>query len=405
MYRNIQKEGAVLKEQSFILPLMPDLRAVTEQNNATLERMFKGRIKGRFLIDIKEQVMKNLGLGNLMKYYDFRWSDEMMITGIGEAAEYDICRMIVGIHRAHSIFLSDDEMRKNERSRRYRKQIVSETIEKIRLRFYGSVYFRRNMLFHGEEFLYYPLPYELFAITSKMSELLLDGNVIHCWQLYYGVIYNGLSALSLLEGNLLGTAYPLCRGAIEMYIKLLILNTRTEFYDWYERFRTFEVQYSCSQAYPEEFSELFEKRERQDSKAKVDYLHFGWVDFIDGYHKTVRKFPYSIYGIITFLKDRNKDRILELERLEHFYKSCHAYTHGSIQIAKYPVLHYFEISLMLYFIIRETFILLCNEKNVETMVEGQDVIAMIDRDFNILHDQYKIRSTERFERYYNFGSL
>ena len=103
---------------------MPDLQTVAEQNNDALKRVFKGRIKGCFLIDIKDQVLKNLGLERLMKYYDFRWSDERMITGIGEAAEYDICRMIVGIHRAHSIFLSDDEIRKNERSRRYKQQCI-----------------------------------------------------------------------------------------------------------------------------------------------------------------------------------------------------------------------------------------------------------------------------------------
>lgn len=58
--------------------------------------------------------MKVLGLESLLKYYDFCWSDERMITGIGEAAEYDICRMIVGVHRAHSIFLLDGEIRKFE---------------------------------------------------------------------------------------------------------------------------------------------------------------------------------------------------------------------------------------------------------------------------------------------------
>lgn len=120
-----------MKEQNYIgLPFMPDVRAIAEQNNVALERVFKGRIKGRFLIDIKDQVMKDLGLESLLKYYDFRWSDERMITGIGEAAEYDICRMIVGIHRAHSVFLSDDEIWKNERSRRYRQQLVLETMEK-----------------------------------------------------------------------------------------------------------------------------------------------------------------------------------------------------------------------------------------------------------------------------------
>lgn len=75
-----------MKEQNYIgLPFMPDVRAIAEQNNVALERVFKGRIKGRFLIDIKDQVMKDLGLESLLKYYDFRWSDERMITGIGEA--------------------------------------------------------------------------------------------------------------------------------------------------------------------------------------------------------------------------------------------------------------------------------------------------------------------------------
>ena len=393
-----------MKGQGFPgLPFMPALQAVAEQNNDALKRVFKGRIKGCFLIDIKDQVLKNLGLERLMKYYDFRWSDERMITGIGEAAEYDICRMIVGIHRAHSIFLSDDEIRKSERSRRYKQQLVSETIEKIKLRFYGSVYFRKNTLFHGEEFLYYPLPYELFAMSTKMGQMLMDGQILCCGQLYYGVIYNGYSALSLLEGNLLGTAYPLCRGTIEMYLKLLILNTRTEFYDGYEKFRMFEVEYSCHQTYPKEFNALFEKRVCQDSKVRADYLHFGWVDFIDKYHKIAKKFPYSVYGIITFLKAKNEDRIWELELLEDFYKSCHAYTHGSIQTAKYPLLHYFEISIMLYYVMRGTFLLMCKEKGVEALIDENDVISMVDRDFEVLYEQYKIRSTEMFELARNEG--
>ncbi len=76
-----------MKEQGFRgLSFMPDLRAVAEQNNEALKRVFKGRIKGYFLIDIKDQVMKDLGLNNFVKYYNFRWSDEMMITGIGEVA-------------------------------------------------------------------------------------------------------------------------------------------------------------------------------------------------------------------------------------------------------------------------------------------------------------------------------
>ena len=106
----------------------------------------------------------------------------------------------------------------------------------------------------------------------------------------------------------------------------------------------------------------YSKGDRREihAKNKVDYLHFGWVDFINGYHDVVKKFPYSVYGIITYLKNKKICKISELEELEHFYKSCHIYTHGNTQIVKYPILHYFEISIMLYYIIRNTFLLLCD---------------------------------------------
>lgn len=393
-----------MKEQGFFnFPFMFDPEVIAEQNNIALKHMFQGRIKGYFLIDVKDQVMKALGFDDLIKYYDFRWAEEKSLTGIGGAAEYDICRIIVGIHKAKSIFLSKDEIRKNEKSKKYKKQLIVETIEKIRMRSYGSVCFRTKTLFLGEEFLYYPLPYELFVMSVKMNELLTDGHVSDCYQLYYGVIYNSISALSLLEDNLFGTAYPLCRGAIEMYLKLLILAPRSEFCTQYEKFREYEVEYSCRRAYPEEFNTLFKERICGVSKAKADFLHFGWVDYIDGYHKVVKKSPYSVYGIITFLKDENEDKNLGVECLANLYKSCHAYTHGSIQTARYPVLHYFEISIMLYLVIRQTFLLLCKEKEVEPMIDGQDIISMIDRDFDILYDQYLNRSTENFDRYYNLG--
>lgn len=383
------------------LSVTTDVRRLAEQNNDALQRVFAQRIHGWFLIDIKEQVMKALGLHDLTKYYDFYWSDMRMITGIGEAPEYDICRMIVGIHRAYSIFLTDDEIRRKEKSRKYKKQLVDETIEKIMLRLYGSVYFRKTILFQGEEFLYYPLPYELFAMTARMSEILVKSKNAGCGQLYYGVIYNVTSALFLLEDNLLGTAYPLCRGAIEMYLKLLILSDQPEAYTEYENFRMFEVSRSCKGGYPEEFNKLFDKRMCKNVKAKADYLHFGWVDSIEEYHCIAKESPYYVYGMFHFLGGKVQERKCELEQLEELYKWCHAYTHGSVQTAKYPILHYFEITIMLYHIIRGTFLMLCAEKNMEITVNGQDIIAMIDRDFDVLYEQYKNRSTENFERYYH----
>lgn len=385
---------------------MFNLQEIAKKSDAALKSVFSQKIRGDFLFDIKKGVLEELGWIDLLTYYDLTHSYEKMITGLGEAFEYDICRMIVGIHRSHSIFLSDNKVRKNERSKKYKRQLISETVEKIKIRSYGSVHFRKKTLLRGEEFLYYPLPYELFVLSMKMSNMLvMDDSIPNCIQLYHGVVYNSISALTLLENNLFGTAYPLCRGAIEMYFKLLIMVSEKELYTRYEMFRLFEIEFSCNQLYPKEFNTLFEKRINKNVKAKADYIHFGWVDNIDGYHKVVKKSPYSVYGIITFLKHRYEDRISELECLERLYKSCHAYTHGSIQISKYPVLHYFEISLILYFIIRSTFLLLCEEKRVKSLDDEQDIISMLDRDFKILYNQYISRSTERFDRYYNLGEM
>lgn len=391
-----------MKNQDFTtLPLMDSyttLKNISEQNNIALKRVFEGRIRSNFLIKMKDQVLKELGLENLTKYYDFHWSDMRMIKGMGEAPEYDVCRMLVGMHRAYSVFLSKQDIRKNERDENYRRLIVSETIDKVKLRLYASTYFRKQILFSGEEFLYYPLPYGLFAISVKMGEMLKDDYELKYWQLYYGILHNGLSALALMEENLLGGAYPLCRGAIEIYVKLLILSRRPAIYKNYEKFRRFEIEQSCcSQKYPEEFYVLFKARSYKNSKSRNDYLHFGWVDFIDEYHSVVKKAPYSVYGLITFLKNKNKDKILEIEQLERLYKLCHAYTHGNVQMAVYPLLHYFEILIMLYHVIRGTFLLLCNENGTESKIGGIDVISMIDRDFKILFEQYMNRSTEKFE--------
>lgn len=393
-----------MKNQDFIVPPFMDpytmLKNISEQNDIALRHVFEGRIRSNFLIVMKNRVLRKLKPENLMKYYDLRWSDMRMITGRGEAPEYDVCRMIVGIHRAHSVFLSKQEIRKNEKDERYRKRIVDETIEKIKLRLYAGTYFRKRILFSGEEFLYYPLPYGLFAISARIGEILKEDYKLKYWQLYYGIVHNGLSALVVMEDNLLGGAYPLCRGAIEIYVKLLILNGQTALYESYEKFRAYEIEQSCCrQKYPEEFYVLFKARSCKNSKSKNDYLHFGWVDSIDDYHSVVKKAPYSVYGLITFLKNKNIDKIPELDQLEHLYKSCHAYTHGNVQMAIYPLLHYFEISIMLYYVIRGTFLLLCGEKEIESKIGEMDVISMVDRDFKILYAQYMNRSTEKFEEY------
>lgn len=131
---------------SIIPPINPNTfnpKVINEETNKTLKQLFKGKINGSFLIKIKSSVIIKLST-QLLEYYNFRFDSERIVTGHDETPEYDICRMIVGIHRHHSIFLSKEEIRNNEKSELYQKQIVKETIEKIKLRQYGSAFFRKN---------------------------------------------------------------------------------------------------------------------------------------------------------------------------------------------------------------------------------------------------------------------
>ena len=389
-----------------IPPINPNTfnpKVINEETNKTLKQLFKGKINGNFLIKIKSSVIIKLST-QLLEYYNFRFDSERIVTGHDETPEYDICRMIVGIHRHHSIFLSKEEIRNNEKSESYQKQIVEETIEKIKLRQCGSAFFRKKQLIIGDEFLYFPVPYELFAMCMK-SVLLLNNSSNRLAVNYGDIVSTALSALALMENNFLSNAYPLCRGMIELYIKTLILQKHPEAIESYAEFSGFEIEQSCcSQKYPEEFNKLYEQRKNQSSKSRVDYLHYGWLDSIVAYNSTENN-RYSIYGIFDYLmresNDTQSDSLNEIKRL---YKMCHGYTHGSTIHVKYPLLQYFEISMMIYYVVRNVFTEICNISNIDISDNEPNIAEIVDRDFAILKEQYRIRSTENFDLYYGLSN-
>lgn len=391
---------------SLIPPINPNIfnpNVINEETNKTLKQLFKGKINGSFLIKIKSAVIIKLST-QLFEYYNFHFDSERIVTGRDETPEYDICRMIVGIHRHHSIFLTKEEIRNNEKSESYQKQLVEETIEKIKLRQYGSAFFRKKQLIIGDEFLYFPVPYELFAMCMK-SVLLLNNSSNRLAVNYGDIVSTALSALTLMENNFLSNAYPLCRGIIELYIKTLILQNHSEAIEAYDEFSNFEIEQSCcSQKYPEKFNELYEKRKNQSSKSKVDYLHYGWLDSILAYNSTSNN-GYSIYGLFDYLENgTNGERIDLLKDIKRLYKMCHGYTHGSTVHVKYPLLQYFEISIMIYYVARNVFTEICDISNIDISDNEPNLAEIVDRDFAILKEQYRIRSTENFDLYYGLSN-
>ncbi len=374
-------------------------KLISDENNKTIKELFKDKINGSFLIKIKSEVFNKMAL-DLFNCYPFQFDNKKILTGTDETPEYDICRIIVGVHRHHSIFLSEQEIRENQKNTAYQKQIVNEVIEKIRLRHFGSVFFRRKQLLLGDEFLYFPVPYELFVMCMR-SICLISENASSFFVEYGDILNNALSSLTLMENNFLSNAYPLCRGMIEQYLKVLILKKHPENYKDYKRFCNFEIEQSCcSQKFPDEFIKFFDNRILSLSKSKVDYLHYGWLDNIESYD-TKSTNRYSIYGIIDYLMaEADDEQYSILYHIKSLYKMCHGYTHGSAVYVRYPLLQYFEISVMLYHVITTIFNDIYQTLNIDFDPVDKILIENLERDFSLLQEQYKKRSTENFDLYY-----
>ena len=96
---------------------------IEQQNNRTIKELFKGYIKGSFLIDIKYRVIKELGV-KLLTLYDFNFQHHIndLVTPKDTNSEYDICKHIVGVHRANTIFLTSEERIQKEKDEKYKCQ-------------------------------------------------------------------------------------------------------------------------------------------------------------------------------------------------------------------------------------------------------------------------------------------
>ena len=361
--------------------------------------MFKNDIRGSFLIDIKYRVFNAIA-EKFFELYDLRWSDERMVTGIGPEPEYDICKHIVGVHKANTIFLTTEDKSRIEKDENYKNKLTKQVSEQVFLREYGSAYFRHKPIMSGERFNYYPVPYELFVLCMKMNHMIYLNGAKNKSAFYFAKITNkALSALSLLEDNFLGTAYLPCRTVLELYAKLLVMRVYPELFAEDEKFSYFEtLQTCCNQVFPDEFNKLFANRKNKNERNKVEYMHYGFVDKIPNYHDIVKQKPYTFMGVLNYLKANCENETLAaFEMMERLYKMCHVYVHGGVVESRYPLLHYFEISLMLSCVIPSVYEMFCEDYAEESDVFGINVLDKIKADYILLCEQYEKRSTENFE--------
>lgn len=304
--------------------------------------------------------------------------------------------------------MNDYERKNNEKNEEYIKNLALKSIEQLKLRKYSSSFFSEKQIISGDDFLFFPVTYKLFSIVTNVTKAL--ENVRYDYEfreLYFNIFNKAIAVLVLLGDNLLDSCYPIARGIIELYLKLLILKFNPLLIHEHNSFVELEIKINCSEKnYVETFNEKWKNRTNKHCKKKIEYLHYGWLDGIQDYHKNCGNKAYSPSGLFNYLQykydianSKYKEALIYLSDL---YKTSHSYAHGNIGNTVYPLLNYFEISIILYIILTHSYKMFCEDLELSMNIEGIDICTSIYEDFSILINQYKKRSTENFEMYYKF---
>lgn len=335
----------------------------------------------------------------------YKFDGETILKGNKDLyVDYELCRNIVGIHRTNTIFMDENQRAKLQSDSNYREELVEEVCNHMRLRSFVGYYTRLNQFFPGDEFLFFSIPYKIFAICIHSNMLLARYGNVFLYDLFLMIFNKGLSALCLLENNMFDCIYPITRAIIEIYIKILAFKICPQSYEKYKELCHYDLRKGCETEFPDEFNQLFLQRRKQTEKSKLGYLHFGWVDDIPDFNKKVKGKNYQIYAVFDYLKtyysEIKLDFVKNLNDIKYLYDFCHSFTHGTSGRSMYHLAHYFDIAKMLSLTIIPSYQMLCEEINVDTKINNVDIISMLEENVSSMWKQDKLRSIENFEEYY-----
>lgn len=382
------------------------VKTFEREKERILKTVFQGQIRGSFLMDMSDRVCFALG-PNLGGVFDIVPNAMQMITTSGDSFQYEICCHIVGIHRANTVFKTLKEIREMQRDETYREKLTQQVVAHVKTRRYGAAHFRKIPMMQGEQFSYFSVPYEVFVLSMRANEIInTKGETFeNQYKLvnYHAILGKTFATLSLLGDNFLDSAYPTCRTVIELFAKLLVLQDSIDLYKEAATFAQYDLMKNCCTGkYTPEFKEAFEHRTNPRFKNMIDYLHFGFLDKVAGYHDIVKQNPYSMTGIWRYLTAESESDVTNtIVLLENLYKQCNGYAHGGVATSNYPLLHYFEITLSLSIIVPVVYRMICTESGESPYVNGIDILSECNSNTQLLLEQYSQRSTENFDRYYS----
>lgn len=394
----------MIKNNLSAVPPSPNDYQIIKQTRDSMRKLFADKVKFSFLWKMMGRTIEALGT-DFLTLFDYSIAPERIISGDTPAAQYEICKTIIGIHHSNSIFLSDEQIAKNEQDEEYQQALLKEVTLHLAFRGDSAEYFKKKQFWiGGDEFIFFPVPYKLFVLCTNAIHTLNSFGKANddALKAFYDKLFNkALAALTLLEGNFFDSAYPICRAVMELYVKLLMVELYPGLLDKYSEYARIEIETACcGRRYSESFNREYDNRKNKGDKVKANYLHFGWVDLLDDYHEIVPHSPYSMNGLLNYLEKKQQIN-LDYDGLRFLYKNCHAYVHGTVGITGYPLLHYFEISIMLGMIIPHSYNQMFQHiQNRDNLLLNGTFESSLRKNITQLIEQYTSRNTERFELYY-----
>ena len=378
-----------------------DFKRQQKETEKALVKIFSNRIKESFLREMKYKVIQEHP--DFLQFFDLRFDNLKSATGTEDWQwDYEIYRNIVGIHRFNTIGKTVSERASMEKSDSYKKELSDAVYEHLKLRNYASPYLRKRQFVEGDEFIYFPVPYKLFVVCMRGLQILNDFKDPYR-EFYVNIFNKSLAALALIEDNLLDSAYPICRGVIELYIKLLSLVDYPDALEMHNNLVRLEyIKTAQNGENPPEFEELFKNRKNKSQTNQIDYLHYGWVDKIKYFHQIEKNKPYSFNALFDFLKESAPEESKGyFEFLPILYNRCHGFAHGNLGNSGIPLVHYMDLTMILYMVLDHTFRMLCTESKNDHLVNGIDVVELLERDAEKMIHQYNRKSDEMFKTFYN----
>ncbi len=314
------------------------IKSFNDNENKALKKLFSGKIKQNFLIEMKEMIMHKPDFFPLMmEAYDYmNLSAESLLIG-KENSSLDVCKFITMIHFFNTLILDDQKRALLHDDKEYKEQLCNQVMDAIRIRKVALINNSKDSL-EG----YYPLTYAIYALNNfmliKFDEMMqkkivpIGKNGVFKSQMHLKMLNKVKSILLMVDNNLTEEAFNPLRSLVELFmIYFALYNADKAAVDEYSKHIKLQFEYQDTKIMPEYITNKVKELNKQGCNVtKTDYLNFGWLDSILEYgyiDKSERKYKIKdVAELLDMMYQKEHSRIGST--LYGYYRECSPMSHG-----------------------------------------------------------------------------